>query len=238
LRASGMGNGGYAAISNNGIANSYLTALGNAQTAYQTQNNSINEQEQAANQSDINTRLSAFTGQMNSDAVADTSSLNKVVTGYGYGSLDSDGNLVWNDSAMKSAGFSDDEISEIKVAYDTKFTGLDNSEWKSGHKAYSGAQNAIDNMVAEDGIKANSDKGYGLQDEINYLYGSVTGVKNGDTYKLVNGNHDSTYVYMTYKDGVWYQSTEADYNKAKNGGVIRWGALQEGKGSAAKNAKK
>lgn len=88
IAASGFGSQGYGSSQQSGVYNSYLNALASANEDYSNtvQENNINSMNE--NFESVGTLISGAT---------DLTSLNDLLTNYGYGSVDSEGNFKWGE---------------------------------------------------------------------------------------------------------------------------------------------
>ena len=130
INAQGFGGTGYGSSMQGGIYNAYLNRLGEAQnqTASNVQNLNMQEhQEQLANDND---RFQSITTMLTQADSVD--SMNSLLTDYGYGSVDANGEFQWG---QKPAGMSDDDWYQMRYYYGLQKNALDqmtgsaNTQW-------------------------------------------------------------------------------------------------------------
>jgi hypothetical protein len=224
MAASGFAGTGLGALGGSAINSQYLTALTSAGNSYQDQNTTIATQEAADASTKSSSDFSALTTLMSN--ATDTDSLNNLLTSsYKYGSVDSNGNFVWDDSALKSAGYSDSDINQLKATYSLLNNGLSNNEFVSNNTygtAYSDYGTAVNSIKTGAGTSASDDK-WGVKNELKTLFADQSLSKEGTLVKLQNNSNGSNTqndnVYMVFHNGKWYQTTASYY--ASKGGKIK-----------------
>lgn len=126
INAQGFGGTGYGSSMQSGIWNSYINKVNEANTQTASNIRDINLQEQQANQDQANDRFQSITTMLTQ---ADTQeNMDKLLTDYGYGTMDKDGNFVWGE---KPAGMSDDDWYQMQYYYRMQKNafGDSNSQW-------------------------------------------------------------------------------------------------------------
>lgn len=123
INAQGFGGTGYGSSMQSGIYNSYLNRANEAKEQYADRIREIGVEERENALADANDRFQSVTTMVQG---ADTlENMNQVLTDYGYGSVDKDGNFVWN--AEKPEGMSDDDWYQMQYYYRMKKNDFDAS---------------------------------------------------------------------------------------------------------------
>lgn len=211
INASGFGGTGYGSMQQSSINNAFINALQSAKNNYQTQQQSIANQEQTANDTDSSTNFNNFLSILNSDAANSTDGMNKTLESYGFMN---NGNLI-DEASFKNLGYSTNDYNQLKSIYALKSSAYNTSE-TIANKTVNGTgfndyQDASSNIKTENGVDASDDK-WGVKNELDYLFNTYTtkDTKNGDVVKLQNANNGTSgrdYVYMIYQNGRWYQTS-------------------------------
>lgn len=120
INAQGFGGTGYGSSMQSGIYNTYLNKANEAKDEYAENVRNINLQEQEDLKQQANDRFESVTTMI---ASADTAeNMNQLLTDYGYGKVDDEGNFVWGE---KPEGMSDDDWYQMQYYYRMKQSDLE-----------------------------------------------------------------------------------------------------------------
>lgn len=111
--AQGFGSTGYGASLNSGIYNAYMNKAMQAENDYNQNIKNIDYQQKLANEEKADDRFKSVTTMLTQADGID--SMNKLLSDYGYGSVDANGNFNFN--AQKPEGMSDDDWYQTKFYY-------------------------------------------------------------------------------------------------------------------------
>lgn len=215
--ANGFGNTGYASMAQSGINNTYLSALQSAQNNYAAQDQSISAQEQTAAKTTNDTNFNNFLTVLNSDAANSSDGMNQTLSSYG---LLNNGNLI-DEASFEKMGYSANDYNQLKAIYALKSSAYKANDAISNTTingtGFNDYQTAKTNIVLNNGSK-----GSDVSDELNYLFNNYKTKGNGDVVKLQSGANDSTYTYMVYYNGKWYQ-TNPTLTNVSNATLIKAG---------------
>ena len=212
LAANGYGTQGLSESASLGIGNTYSNAMREAQEEYNQSLLDIGRQQRDEQKQDANSDFESLATLLGSSSSSEQ--LNQILNDYGYMK---DG--VWTDEFNKLDKRTQTQLKSLYSLYTSEF---ENQEWLSDNTingvGYKDAGTAIQNVASSDGSMgtvANEIKKI-FTDE--YIKKVEKLTEDGGDYavKLVNGGHDDVYVYMIYRNGVWYQTTANVYNKAKH----------------------
>lgn len=183
LRAKGYGNQGLAESTNLGLHSQYQTALANAASNYQENIKGINEQERTAQNDNFQSMATLMGG------ATDSNQLNDIIKTYGYGELNDDGTMAWNEKAM--ANLDENSKKQLQILYNMYNAQLNQSQtptFNSLEALNSGT------YVGKDG-KVHQFKDHYVE-EMKYLWhiGSNGQLTKGDSIEVKNGNGDTAYL--------------------------------------------
>lgn len=215
LASQGLLGTGYGGLSSTAIQGQYLNAMQNAKNSYYDREQEINANEKRdaklAAQDEFKNLKEIIAGTSNSTDLSDALS-NYGIVDDGQGHLKGkDGDGYWD-------SLSDEDKRYLQTVYQlTK-----NSYDYDSSKEFYDYDSMINGLVMNNPKKetANIGDGYGLQDEVGYLFKNADlFAKDGTVVKLVNGrNQTDNYAYVIYKGGKWYRTDANGYAKARQSG--------------------
>ena len=228
MAANGFGGTGYSSMGGTAINNQYINALANANVGYNQTEANITQAESDASSSKSSSNFQALTSLMG--GATTTSDLNGILANdYQFGTVDDKGNFTWNDKALTDAGYTTDDIRQLKSTYTLFNNQLSANELVANKTINGTGYNDYQTAISSGTLKTNNgasvdDKTWGLKSELNYLFNQYTPKGNGDVVKLENGHSDKDYIYMVYQNGKWYQTNSSivDTSSAK---VIKGGQI-------------
>lgn len=203
INAQGFGGTGFGSSMQSGIYNTYLNKANEAMNDYASNIRQINQQEQNDLENKANDRFESVTTMITQ---ADSlENVNQLLSDYGYGTIDKDGNFEWN--AEKPEGMSDDDWYQMQYYYRMRTNDLTDetesadSQWANNVYQIIGGENA--NSFTYDDIKQynamNGTGGYTTEgfDKIEDLL--VSGA-NGDVVSIDYSDKkgSSTKYYIVY----------------------------------------
>lgn len=211
LAGAGFGTQGIGESTRLGINNALGNTLRSAQNEYEESLRGIAEQERNAK----NDEFESLTTLMGS--ASSSGQLGEMMSEYGYGGYDDNGNFKWNEEAL--GGLDANTRRQLKILYGMYDSELQNSEWLANNTingtGYRDAGTAVQNVVDSKGEQGTVNNE--LRKIFSDSYLKEKNVSDGFTVKLVNGNDAGKVVYMIFRNGTWYQTTAAVFNGAKDG---------------------
>lgn len=208
LNAQGFGSSGYGQTAQTGINSAYLSALGQAEQAYNTENNNIALQQQEAQEAEANDNFQSLTTLMQSATTSDQ--LNKILSNY---DISYDGE---NFSGEGWDSLDAESQKQLQSLYDLYVDNLSSN----ADSVYTYNNQSVTKYYDSEGNEQsiNLDGGYengwnkenkGLQEAI--ANGSIP---SGSYIDLCNkhGNH----IYVYYSNGQLYYATPEQYNNAQS----------------------
>lgn len=223
INASGFGSTGYGSMAQSSINNSFINALQSAKNNYQTQEQSIANQEQTANEADTTTDYQAFTSLLNNATSADE--INDVLSNYKYGTVDDDGAITWDTSKLKDAGYTDAEIKELTTIGALKTTGLSDTTFFKNYTASGSSDSTAYGSGDASALKSaitttENHDGAWVGNEVDYAASHLDSFTDGQVVKLQRSTNPNEYAFIVKHNGKWYVSTESAYNKAKSKATV------------------
>ena len=211
LRAKGYANQGLAESTNLGLQSQYHTALANAKNTYQQSIDNINTQQRTEALNTQKDNFESMTTLMS--GATDSSQLNDIMSTYGYGNIDSNGNMNW--SGLDESNLDENSKKQIKTLYNLYNAQLNNTSSLDSLDALGSAT-----YVGKDG-KVHT-LGEFNKEEMKFLWhkGSNGEYSKGDTIKINNGNGDT--IYMQWTGSGFKVVNKVDFNKAANKHTLTW----------------
>lgn len=236
--AQGLGSTGYGASLNSGIYNAYMNKAMQAENDYNQNIKNIDYQQKLASEEKADDRFKSVTTMLTQADGID--SMNKLLSDYGYGSVDANGNFNFN--AQKPEGMSDDDWYQTKFYYNMQKKAL-----AQGEEANAIAQEANDfsgtyftSMEDLGNTEVTYHQPNGdtevskINDDFEYewnMYGreiSAGNIEYGSVTKLTRDRQQGGTIYLMYtKNGIRI-CTEQDYKNAEKKHSIKCGHSSAG----------
>ena len=213
INAQGFGGTGYGSSMQSGIYNNYMNKANEAYSDFGKNIQNINMQQQEANIANANDRFQSVTTMLQgADGVE---SMNKLLTDYGYGSMDENGNFTWNKT--KPEGMSDDDWYQMQYYYGMQKNAFDqeNANANGNHAVFDFNAGSFMYTDADGKNYRSVEAGKDFEQELNATrMGIATGsIPNGSYIHLQTkqGKH----LYLKYEGGQVYYTTKSDYDGAE-----------------------
>lgn len=210
INAQGFGGTGYGSSMQSGIYNNYMNKANEAYADYGEGIKNINMQENEAKLAEANDRFQSVTTMLQgADSVE---SMNKLLTDYGYGSMDKNGNFSWNEA--KPEGMSDDDWYQMKYYYGMQKNAFD-QEANSSNQAV--LNFGASQYMYTDGDGKNYrtvNKGDDFEQE---LYATQMGISTGS---IPDGSYihlqtkEGKHMFLKYENGRVVYVNKSDYDSA------------------------
>lgn len=208
INAQGFGGTGYGSSMQSGIYNNYMNKANEAYANYGEGIRNINIQENEAKLAEANDRFQSVTTMLQgADSVE---SMNKLLTDYGYGSMDENGNFSWN--ATKPEGMSDDDWYQMRYYYGMQKNALD-----QGGYVINSAENLANYMATQSG-KTNSAgapvQEFEAETQTLWSYATAGQISNGGVVAVTNGQGQT--VYLKWTNNGFVPANQSDYKNANH----------------------
>jgi len=215
INAQGFGGTGYGSSLQSGIYNNYMNKANEAYADYGNNIRNINYQESEANANQANDRFQSITTMLSQADNVD--SMNKLLTDYGYGSVDANGNFNWN--AQKPEGMSDDDWYQMQYYYGIQKNALNQTNgnlfnYDSKFVYYDKDGNVQRSTKNKDA--------WNWEVDTAEAYVASGDFKNG-SYVALENNQGQT-IYLQIINGQYYYAKPEDFEK--NGGYKITGKSQ------------
>lgn len=209
INAQGFGGTGYGSSLQSGIYNTYLNKANEAKNDYAENIRNINLQEQQAMQDQANDRFQSVTTML--QGADTTENMNQLLTDYGYGSVDKDGNFVWN--AEKPEGMSDDDWYQMQYYYRMKANDFaQQSEGQGALGSYEALSNYLATLSGTTDTSGAPTQTFGAEAQTLWAYGSSGQITNGGVVAVTNGQGQT--VYLKWTQYGFVKSDQNEYNGA------------------------
>lgn len=185
IASQGIATQGYGSSQMSGITGRYLNAYESANREYQSNISSLNQQqhqEQITNDKDRFESITTMMSQAN-----DMDQMNSLLTDYGYGKLDEEGNFNFGE---KPEGMNDDDWYQMKYYYNLQKSAIEQNnkvdEYAATYRDLGSWQTAT--YLTNDGKTKTIEKEFKYESQAlwakiaagNYTYGTSIMLKNGD----------------------------------------------------------
>ncbi len=211
MAAQGFSTQGYGSSVQSGIGNRYLTAYENANAAYQTNINNLNQQQRQEQLNEANDRFESITTMLSQAETLDQ--MYGLLSDYGYGVIteDENGNSVfnWNN---KPKEISDDDWNELRYYFNLQKYSIENSQTRN-YATY----NSIDSL---NNATYTNDKGnvetlgdhFAEEVKVIWHHASAGEYNEGDAIKITNGEGNT--IFMQWTASGFRTIDETAYNSA------------------------
>lgn len=213
INAQGFGGTGYGSSIQSGIYNTYLSKANEARDDYANNVRSIDIAEQQAMTDQANDRFESITTML--QGADSTQSMNELLSNYGYGEVDSNGNFHWG---SKPEGMSDDDWYQMQYYYRLKSNEIKEEEGVT-YSTLNDLRNS--KYVKPDGTTSTLNNDYYY--ETDYLWTSALGgsYNPGDVFSITNSKNNTIYLEWT-GNGFRQVSENYYYSNEENGWVVEY----------------
>lgn len=214
LAASGMLGTGYAGVAQNGLENAYINAMNEANQSYADTDIDISATERNAEKEEASNTFSNITTLLTDESITSVDDMNEVLNGYGI-TVSDDGTF----SGDYYDKLTDEQKKQLQIIYN-----LYSNQYKYGGVSFGDSSSMLNGITMENGEPATQGNGWGIQDEISYLWANQGKyAKEGMVVKLTNGKTDTNCAYVVYHNGKWHRTTADMYGSATNKAEIKGG---------------
>lgn len=211
INAQGMGGTGYGSSVQSGIYNNYLNKANEVYSDFGKNIQAINVQEQEANYAKANDRFQSVTTMLQGADSVD--SMNKLLTDYGYGSIDKKtGEFKWNEA--KPEGMSDDDWYQMQYYYGMQKNAFDEASNTDNQAVLNFGANQYMYTDGDGKNYRTVNKGDDFEQE---LYATQMGISTGS---IPNGSYihlqtkEGKHMFLKYENGRVVYVNKSDYDSA------------------------
>lgn len=228
INAQGFGGTGYGSSMQSGIYNTYLNKANEAKNAYAENIRAINLQEQQDLKDQANDRFQSVTTML--QGADSTENMNQLLTDYGYGSVDENGNFVWN--AEKPEGMSDDDWYQLQYYYRMRLNDFtQQAESQGALGSYEALASYMATLSGTTDSEGNPTQQFGAEAQTLWSYGSSGQIADGGVVAVTNGQGQTVYLKWTQYGFVKsnqneYANANHQYTLKRDGNSNKWNVVK------------